>query len=141
MKSVLGKLIQKEFGRSKYKMYCHKLDQKACMDIFCDIYLELMRMSEEKLCDKLTHLLGTVQLSVKISRMFFAISIAFCVGLFLLGMTPMLAVIKVVAASILVILYAYKGYEYWKNRTCDRDVKLVLIYKTALFHLLSEEGK
>ena len=39
------------------------------------------------------------------------------------------------------VVYLYKLSEYVANRYCDRDVRLVLIYKTALFHLLSEEGK
>ena len=66
MNSVLGKLIQKEFGRNKYKIYCSKLDQKECMDIFCDIYLDLNLSSDEHLSDRLLNLLRTVQLSVKI---------------------------------------------------------------------------
>ncbi len=41
----------------------------------------------------------------------------------------------------LTVMYFYKLAEYMRNRYCDRDVRLVLIYKTALFHLLSEEGK
>lgn len=139
--SVLGKLIQKEFGRNKYKIYCDKLDQKECMDIFCDIYLDLNLVSEEHLGDKLLNLLRTVQLSVKISQVFFYITVGFIVAVLALSLMPAILEIRVVAMGLLMVVYLYKLTEYMTNRYCDRDVRLVLIYKIALFHLLSEEGK
>ena len=56
-------------------------------------------------------------------------------------MIPVLLEIKAVGIGALTLMYFYKLAEYMRNRYCDRDVRLVLIYKTALFHLLSEEGK
>ena len=141
MNSVLGKLIQKEFGRNKYKVYCRKLDQKECMDIFCDIYLDLNRNSEEYLSDCLLNLLRTVQLSVKISQAFFYITAGFVFGILALSLMPAILEVKVVAMGVLMVFYLFKLTEYVANRYCDRDVRLVLIYKTALFHVLSEEGK
>lgn len=137
----MGKLIQKEFGRSKYKLYCNKLDQKECMDIFCDIYFDLNRSSEEYLSDRLLNLLRTVQLSVKISQVFFYITAGFAASVLILSLMPAVLEIKVAAMGILMVLYLFKLMEYVTNRYCDRDVRLVLIYKTALFHLLSDEGK
>lgn len=139
--SVLGKLIEKEFGRNKYKLYCSKLERKECMDIFCDIYFDLNRVPDEKLSDKLLHLLRTVQLSVKISRIFFYITIGFALALLVLILMPAMMELKVLSILILTAAYGFKFAEYIRNRYCDRDVRLVLIYKTALFHLLSDEGK
>lgn len=141
MNSVLGKLIQKEFGRNKYKAYCSKLDQKECMDIFCDIYLELNRISEENLSNRLLNLLRTVQLSVKISQIFFAVTVSFAAVVLILSFMPLMLEVKVAGIGVLTLVYFYKLAEYVRNRYCDRDVRLVLIYKTALFHLLSDEGK
>ncbi len=141
MKSVLGKLIQKEFGRSKYKMYCDKLKQKECMDIFCDIYFDLVKMSEEKRSDKLVHLLKTVQLSVKISQIFLYITAAYTMATIVLVSMSLTVEYKMGAILLLTVAYLYKLMEYVKNRYCSQDVRLVLIYKTALFHLLSDEGK
>lgn len=141
MNSVLGKLIQKEFGRNKYKIYCSKLDQKECMDIFCDIYLDLNLSSDEHLSDRLLNLLRTVQLSVKISQIFFYITAGFVFAILALSLMPALLEVKVAAMGVMMVVYLYKLSEYVANRYCDRDVRLVLIYKTALFHLLSEEGK
>nr|MBP3598435.1 hypothetical protein [Eubacterium sp.] len=141
MKSVLGKLIQKEFGRNKYKMYCDKLEQKECMDIFCDIYFDLIKVSEEKRSAKLVHLLKTVQLSVKISQIFLYITVAYALAAIRLVTMSLTVEYKVCAIILLTSVYIYKFVEYIKNRYCTRDVRLVLIYKTALFHLLSDEGK
>ncbi len=141
MNSVLGKLIQKEFGRTKYKLYCSKLDKKECMDIFCDIYMDLNRSTEERLSGKLLKLLRTVQLSVKISQIFFYVTLGFVISILALTLMPVMLEVRVAAMGIIVVLYLYKLTEYIANRYCDRDVRLVLIYKTALFHLLSDEGK
>lgn len=141
MNSVLGKLIQKEFGRNRYKIYCNKLERKECMDIFCDIYLDLNRSSEEHLSDRLLDLLRTVQLSVKISQIFYYITAGFILAVLALSIMPAMLEVKVVAMGVLTAMYLFKLTEYVTNRYCDRDVRLVLIYKTALFHLLSDEGK
>jgi hypothetical protein len=111
------------------------------MDIFCDIYLDLNQSSEEYLSDRLLNLLRTVQLSVKISQIFFYITAGFVVGILALTLMPAILEVKVTAMGILMALYLFKLTEYVTNRYCDRDVRLVLIYKTALFHLLSDEGK
>ncbi len=141
MNSVLGKLIQKEFGRNKYKMYRAKLGKKECMDVFCDIYSELIRTSDEKRSDKLLQLLKTIQLSVKISEVFWYVTVGYAIAMLILVCMPTWMVIKVASMGVLTIVYGYKLYEYVKNRFCTEDVRLVLIYKTALFHLLSDEGK
>ena len=36
------------------------------------------------------------------------------------------------------LIFLYKTCEFVKNRYCDRDIRIVLIYKIALFHLLEE---
>lgn len=141
MVSVLGRLMRKEFGRKRYKEYCAKLKEKECMDIFCDIYFILTKNSEEHLNNQLLNLLQAVQLSVTISRLFGAISAGFAAAVLFLICMPLLPQIEAAALSILILVYAYKAIEFVKNRFCDRDVRLVLIYKAALFHLLSNEEK
>ena len=49
VKSVLGKLIQREFGKERYACYADKLKRKQSMDVFCDIYEKLSHSSEEEL--------------------------------------------------------------------------------------------
>ncbi|MGN1206518.1 MAG: hypothetical protein ACI4SQ_05975 [Eubacterium sp.] len=141
MVSVLGRLMQKEFGRKRYREYCAKLKEKECMDIFCDIYFILTKNSEEHLSKRLLNLLQTVQLSVAISRLFGFITIGFVAAVLFFFCMPFLPQIQLPALCILIVIYGYKTIEFLKNRYCDNDVRLVLIYKAALFHLLSNEEK
>lgn len=138
MKSVLGKLIQQKFGRERYTTYTRKLNEKESMDIFCDIYENLRCQSEDDLNDALRELLGSVQTSIRISRNFLYISLGYFVAmLMLLGLHLMVPVFAF-ASGIISICYLYKFAEFIRNRYCDRDVRIVLIYKIALFQLLEE---
>ena len=77
VKSVLGKLIQREFGKERYACYADTLKRKQSMDVFCDIYEKLSHSSEEELDLALKGLLDTVQQSIGISRNFIYIVTGF----------------------------------------------------------------
>jgi len=138
VKSVLGKFIQQKFGRERYTIYTKKLNQKESMDIFCDIYEKLRIQSTEELNQSLKELLGTVQTSIRISRNFLYISIGYVMALLLLIGFELNWYIFFPAVGLLSLSYLYKFAEFFKNRYCDKDVRIVLIYKIALFHLLEE---
>lgn len=138
MQSVLGKLIQREFGKERYYIYSDKLSKKESMDIFCDIYETLQKQSADNLNESLKGLLDSVQTSVRISRNFVAISIGAFAAVLLLLCAGLSYYVLVPAVGLIGLCYAYKLAEYIKNRYCDKDVKIVLIYKIALFHLLEE---
>ena len=76
MKSVLGKLIEREFGRSRYYIYREKLQKRESMDIFFDIYESLRRQSPDALNESMKGLLESVQNSIRISRNFAGTTIA-----------------------------------------------------------------
>ncbi len=138
MQSVLGKLIQREFGKERYSIYSDKLSKKESMDIFCDIYETLRNQPSDYLNESLKGLLESVQTSVRISRNFMAISIGALVAVVLLLCLGLSFYVLIPAIGVIGICYFYKLAEYMKNRYCDKDVKIVLIYKIALFHLLEE---
>lgn len=138
MQSVLGKLIQREFGKERYHIYSDKLSKKESMDIFCDIYETLREQPADNLNESLKGLLESVQTSVRISRNFAAISIGALAAVLLLLCAGLSYYVLVPAVGLVGVCYAYKLAEYIKNRYCDKDVKIVLIYKIALFHLLEE---
>lgn len=138
MKSVLGKFIQREFGKARYECYTDKLEKRESMDIFCDIYENLRYENSDKLNQALKDLLETVQISIQISKNFFKITwgcLLTIVSLLALGL-PM--IVLYLSLSLTILCYCYKVIEYIANRFCDRDVKIVLIYKIALFHILEE---
>lgn len=138
MKSVLGKLIQQKFGRERYVIYTQKLDTKESMDIFCDIYEELKDKSPDNLNQALKELLNSVQVSVRISKNFVYISLGYIVTMLALLLLDISWLIMYPAVILASLCYVYKFIEFIKNRYCDRDVRIVLIYKIALFHLLEE---
>ena len=138
MKSVLGKLIQQEFGREGYARYTEKLNNKQSMDIFCDIYEKLRHESSEDLNYALKKLLLSVQSSIRISRNFLYIVFGFAVTMITLLRLGLPMAVLVVAGGAAGICFGYKTIEFFRNRYCDRDIRIVLIYKIALFHLLEE---
>lgn len=140
VKSVLGKLLQQEFGRERYLIYTEKLKQKESMDIFCDIYVNLQERSEQNLNEALKKLLDSVQTSIRISKDFLYITLGFFVTMFVLLLFGASWMITLPAMILVGLCYLYKLKEYIKNRFCDKDVRIVLIYKIALFHLLEEKN-
>ena len=121
VKSVLGKLIQREFGKERYACYADKLKRKQSMDVFCDIYEKLSHSSEEEL-----------------DLAFIYIVTGFAVTLLTLVFLQLPAVVFAITAVTAGLIFLYKTCEFVKNRYCDRDIRIVLIYKIALFHLLEE---
>lgn len=138
MKSVLGKLIQQEFGKDGYARYTEKLNKKESMDIFCEIYEKLRHESSDDLNHALKKLLDSVQVSIRISRNFLYITLGFVVTAVTLLLLDLPTVVLYAAWGIAGGCYLYKAAEFFRNRYCDRDVRIVLIYKIALFHLLEE---
>lgn len=138
MKSVLGKLLQKEFGRERYRIYIEKLNSKQSMDIFCDIYGSLQEQPEEELNEALYNLLECIQNSIRISKNFLYISLGYIVTVGTLLFMQAAWFLTYPAVIIASLCFGYKFIEYMRNRYCDRDVKIVLIYKIALFHLLEQ---
>ena len=108
------------------------------MDIFCDIYLDLQNQPSEELNEALRELLSSVQSSIRISRNFFYISLGYAVAMLMLLGLQLIPAVFFGAAGAVTICYLYKVIEFFRNRYCDKDVRIVLIYKIVLFHLLEE---
>ena len=83
-------------------------------------------------------LLDTVQQSIGISRNFIYIVAGFAVTVLTLVFLQLPAVVFAITAVTAGLIFLYKTCEFVKNRYCDRDIRIVLIYKIALFHLLEE---
>ena len=114
MRSVWGKLIQNEFGKE--------------------------RRSKEDLNHSLRKLLTSVQMSMSISKNFLRITLAEIVAVMVLLLAGLQPLVLYPAILVLAAMYIFKLMEYMKNRFCEVDIKIVLIYKIALFHLLEENS-
>lgn len=139
--SVLGKLICKELGKEKYNKYFDCLNERRSTEVFCDIYLELRGKDIVALSEMLSRLLETMHLSVKINRRFL-FNVLFYFGtvviMFLVLPKNTIFYVSALAATVCLI---YKCGEFLRNRYCDKDIRMVLIYKSVLFHLLQEDEK
>jgi hypothetical protein len=136
--SVLGKLICRELGREKYRVYFESLEDRDTTEVFCDIYLELREKDDEMLNQMLVRLLETVHASVRINRRFF-----FILGIYILTMAMIFFLIPMNVIMFMSMIMAtccliYKVIEFLSNRYCDKDIRMVLIYKSVLFHLMQD---
>ncbi len=140
MVSVLGKLICRELGREKYNHYLKCLDEKQSTEIFCDIYFEICQRTEVDRAQMLLHLLDTVHLSIRISRHFYLMVLSYVI--FIIGILILLPfnIVMMGAFSLATICILYKLVEFLINRYCDRDIRMILIYKCVLFYLLGEDS-
>ena len=140
MISVLGKLICRELGRDKYRDYIKCLKNQQSAPVFLDLYLELEKKNETDKARMLVRLLDTVQLSIRISRRFsFTVLFYFLVMaalVFLLSFN----IIFFTAALLCTGCILYKLIEFIINRYCDKDIRMILIYKSVLFHLLEHDS-
>ena len=131
-------MLEQKFGCERYAIYTEKLNKEESMDIFCDIYSELMCSTSENLNRDLRELLISVQTSIRISRNFFYISLGYVVAMLMLIGLDMIPAVFFAAAGAVSLCYLYKLVEFIRNRYCDKDVRIVLIYKIVLFHILEE---
>ena len=138
MTSVLGKLICKELGKDKYHTYITYLKEKQSMEVFCDIYSELRGRDENTQALMLLRLLETVQLSVRISRHFYFMVIFYVAVMATLFFLLPSNVILMISMLICTFCIIYKFVEFMINRYCDKDIRMILIYKSVLFHLLED---
>ncbi len=140
MRSVLGKFIQRKFGKKSYARYRDKLKKKESLEIFCEIYNVLRHESPDELGEALQDLLKSVQISVTISRRFFYVTVSFLVTILALSIMELSEYMLLGTAGVATIFYIYKVVEYICNRYCYSDVRIMLLYKIALFHLLEESS-
>lgn len=139
MTSVLGKLICKELGKEKYRDYFDSLEERDTTEVFCDIYMELREKDDEALNGMLIRLLETVHVSIRISRRFI---FTLCIYILTMGAMFFLLppnVIMFAAMALATGCLLYKVAEFIINRYCDKDIRMVLIYKSVLFHLMQDE--
>ncbi len=138
MTSVLGKLICRELGREKYQVYFESLEERDTTEVFCDIYIELREKDDESLNQMLLRLLETVHDSVRINRRFFFILCIYIITMIMIFFLLPINVIMIMSMFMATSCLAYKVVEFYTNRYCDKDIRMVLIYKSVLFHLMQD---
>lgn len=135
--SVLGKLICKEMGRKKYRSYVKSIKEKKSAEVFCDLYMELQTIDEQTKAEMLLRLLNTVHMSVWISKRFLVNLLFYLVIMVVIFLILPINFIMAGTMTMATLAIAYKLIEFLVNRYCDNDIRMILIYKSVLFHFLS----
>ena len=138
MLSILGKLLCTELGEQRYNIYFDSYSgaKKQNEVIFCDIYKQLRSKDIDTLQSMLERLLSAIELSMKISRQYMWVWIATILTVILLIILPVPVMCMVTGIFIVVTSFGYKSIVFLINRYCFIDANIVLIYKTALYHLI-----
>lgn len=147
MLSILGKLICKELGEQKYDMYFECYSRYVHSDgsepknshsemIFRDIYKQLGNKDIYTLQKMLERLLGAIELSVKISRQYMWVWLCTVITIVLLIFMPVSFWWTVFGIGFVITCFGYKSVVFIINRYCFIDANIVLLYKTALYHMI-----
>ncbi len=147
MLSILGKLICKELGEQKYDMYFECYSRYVNSDdngpksrhnemIFRDIYKQLGNKDIYTLQKMLERLLGAIELSVRISRQYMWVWMCTVITIILLIFIPVSLWWTVCGICIVITCFGYKSAVFLINRYCFIDANIVLLYKTALYHMI-----
>lgn len=147
MNNLFKKLMRREFGPGNYERYCryiyeeieqHTLNSKR---VFEEMYLLLQTVDSPVLMKKKRRLEQTLLRSLTICRGYFMTVVAVAVTA---GMVLLLQPVEQVLYALLAVLgvgLAYKTVEYFVNRYCYVDARMVLIYKAVLEQLCNKGGQ
>lgn len=154
MLSILGKLLCKELGENKYDLYfshyssyikelseCNSVPPGHNEEIFIDIYEQLKIKDIYDLQQMLERLLSAIELTVKISRQYMLVWLATVITIIVLIASPVSAFFTVMGICTVITCFGYKSIVYIVNRYCFIDANIILLYKTALFHIILTYGK
>lgn len=147
MLSILGKLICKELGEQKYDMYFEYYSRyvnnaenqpksKHNEMIFKDIYKQLGSKDIYTLQKMLERLLGAIELSIRISRQYMWVWLCTVMTIALLIFLPVSVWWTVAGIVFVVTCFGYKSIVFLINRYCFIDANIILLYKTALYHMI-----
>ncbi len=147
MLSILGKLICKELGEQKYDMYFEyyssyvnsggdKSAGKHNEIIFKDIYKQLGNKDIYTLQKMLERLLSTIELSVRISRQYMWVWICTVFTILIFIFLPVSPFWTVTGIFMVITCFGYKSLVFIINRYCFIDANIILLYKTALYHMI-----
>lgn len=162
MLSILGKLLCKELGENKYDLYfshyssyikelseydevkktkCNSVPPGHNEEIFIDIYEQLKIKDIYDLQQMLERLLSAIELTVKISRQYMLVWLATVITIIVLIASPVSVFFTVMGICTVITCFGYKSIVYIVNRYCFIDANIILLYKTALFHIILTYGK
>lgn len=156
MLSILGKLLCSELGENNYDNYFRHYSRyvkdisgsdaqisrdnnstlKQNEEIFYDIYKQLRCKDIYTLQGMLERLLAAIELTMRISRQYRWVWLATVATIIILIVCPISGLLTFVGVFTVVTGFGYKSIVFIVNRYCFIDANIVLLYKTALYHII-----
>lgn len=147
MANVFKKLISKELGEVNYRRYSSFIKRSAVNKtgesklLYNDMYEKLTKRDIKSIAKMHERLNDTMLLAFRISKnYFFALLFYATASLFIISknLQPMFTVGSLILMSI---CFTYKTYEFIVNKFCYIDAQIVLVYKTVLDRIITNEYK
>lgn len=151
--NVFRKCLRKEFGKSRYGFYvllCQEelrkqekeeevhLDSK---EVYQDMYEHVIQMEREEVLRRKENLMFTMIKAFQIGRQFWFVFFFYlmaCLVLIALGLNPVVTNISLILMGI---CFLYKTYEFVCNKFCFVDAYLVMVYKSVLERVSTQEAR
>lgn len=155
MLSILGKLLCSELGENNYDIYFRHYSRyvkeisgentvvrplsntlKQNEEIFYDIYNQLKCKDIYTLQGMLERLLTAIELTMRISRQYRWVWLATIATIIVLIACPIPGLMTFLGLFTVITGFGYKSIVFIVNRYCFIDANIILLYKTALYHII-----
>jgi len=155
MLSILGKLLCSELGENNYDVYFRHYSRyvkdisgdnasvspsgtitRQNEEIFYDIYNQLKCKDIYTLQGMLERLLAAIELTMRISRQYRWVWLATVATIIALVLSPVSGIFTFMGIFAVITAFGYKSIVFIVNRYCFIDANIILLYKTALYHII-----
>lgn len=144
MFNVLKKTLRKEFGQQKYEQYARHIKRNIreakqdTTEIYNDLYALLREREAVRLLEMQERLNASMLEAFYISKNYVMAFVAYLAAFVVIA--SFVAQMYAVPSMLLISgLFLVKTYEFVVNKFCYVDAHMVLVYKSVLDRLLTEQ--
>ncbi len=144
MFNVLKKTLRKEFGQQKYEQYAQYIKRNIreakqdTTEIYNDLYSLLREKEAVRLMEMQERLNASLLEAFYISKNYLMAFVAYLAAFIVIA--SFVAQMYAIPSMFLISgLFLIKTYEFVVNKFCYVDAHMVLIYKSVLDRLLTEQ--
>ena len=144
--NVLKRTLRKEFGQQKYEQYANSIRQNLkeakqdTTEIYKDLYALLREKEVSRLLEMRERLNSSLLDAFYISKSYLMAFVAYLIAFVVIA--SFAAQMYAIPSMLLISgLFLIKTYEFVVNKFCYIDAHMVLIYKSVLERVLTEQKR
>ena len=144
--NVLKRTLRKEFGQQKYEQYANSIRQNLkeakqdTTEIYNDLYALLREKEVSRLLEMRERLNSSLLDAFYISKSYLMAFVAYLIAFVVIA--SFAAQMYAIPSMLLISgLFLIKTYEFVVNKFCYIDAHMVLIYKSVLERVLTEQKR